>query len=521
MNFSPKMVTFNKYVFYFTFLIGSFISVLKVDGLELDELILKDIIPSVGEKCHSNFENNIHKTTTQTTFTHQPSPSYWHETAGPYEPELFLAEMSHENEDDERQSWTIRIGQGSNIYSFRGHYGEAIPPQFHRNGIFVDEVIQSVSVNQPKNRHSGRPYFIHQAGIYSGDGDYTVEKPFFSPNIVKHCAKNECAFGSWGQQAHVTTFHKSDMLYFNSYRDCGSGVLEFTTVMHNAATDVDGDEVSYLNVPWGGVRTSNLRDLLVSNPSGKLVHQYPIPLFYNSHIPNMKDTGGFTTFTEQIKASEEAFLEHTSKFELPSVNGQALELIVGPGKTIYDKTKSEQWNRPCYRTNIQQTVTVPGGCQLCSLYFTNDDGYRFYIPEIIHWAWVGKYMFYCSPLRDPDDRSKRDDANAWKLNKHLTPGTRITVTMANEGKSEEKNSALTYVHGLGTDISNRWASSRLRYGWAGNTRRDYTVYVSKIFGESNLFFVVLVCHFYELKSLHFLHFFASQDWKYKNNYKSR
>jgi len=57
----------------------------------------------------------------------------------------------------------------------------------------------------------------------------------------------------WGQQASIPTFHQSDILYFNRYRDCGDGVLEFTSVIHNAAADLEnGDDLTYLNVPWGG-----------------------------------------------------------------------------------------------------------------------------------------------------------------------------------------------------------------------------------------------------------------------------
>ena len=442
-------------------------------GKEVDDVILNDIIPSIGSKCYSNYASNVNKISSHTSFDHEKSPSYWNDMAAPYEDELFLAEMSHTNTEDSDQSWTIRIGQGSNVYSFIGAFGEAIPPQYHPDGIFVDEVQQSVSVNQEKNRDSGRPYFVHQAGIYSKDGEYT-DDPFFSPNIAKHCSSSECSFGSWGQQAHVQTFHKSDMLYFNSYRDCGGGVLELTSVFHNAASDLEnGDNVSYLNAPWGGVRRSVLRDLLISDSERILQHKYPMPSFFDNDIPDMKDTGGFTTFTEQIKASDEDFSKNS--FTMPTVNDQTLELVVASGLTQEDTVKSQQWNRTCFRTNVEETIVVKTGCSFCSLYFTNPEGYRFYVPVVIHWAWEGKYIYYCSPLRDPNDREKRDDAHAWKLNKHLTVGTKITVTLANEGKPKEENKALTYVHGLDTSLG--WANSRLRYGWAGGARRDYTVYV--------------------------------------------
>eukprot|EP00568_Trieres_chinensis_P000106 CAMPEP_0183306374 /NCGR_PEP_ID=MMETSP0160_2-20130417/10812_1 /TAXON_ID=2839 ORGANISM="Odontella Sinensis, Strain Grunow 1884" /NCGR_SAMPLE_ID=MMETSP0160_2 /ASSEMBLY_ACC=CAM_ASM_000250 /LENGTH=50 /DNA_ID=CAMNT_0025469729 /DNA_START=52 /DNA_END=200 /DNA_ORIENTATION=+ len=44
-----------------------------------------------------------------------------------------------------------------------------------------------------------------------------------------------CSFASWGQQAHVPTQFQSDVLYVHRYRDCGSGILEYTQGVLNVA----------------------------------------------------------------------------------------------------------------------------------------------------------------------------------------------------------------------------------------------------------------------------------------------
>ena len=150
----------------------------------LDDILFESMIPTSSKRCISNAEN-ARKQTTSFTFTHEPSPSTWATTAAKFEPELFVAEMKNENQLDQNKSWTIRLGQGGNIYSFRGAYGEAMPPQKHGGGEYVDEVTQTVSVDMALNQQSGGLYYIHQGGVYRNDGKYT-KNPFFSPNLATH-----------------------------------------------------------------------------------------------------------------------------------------------------------------------------------------------------------------------------------------------------------------------------------------------------------------------------------------------
>lgn len=158
----------------------------------LDTVILDDIIPSTGNKCNINSQIFANGQTTSHTFEYQNSPSIWFEEATLIENDLFLAELSHVDEENQNRSWTIRVGQGGNIYSFRSGFGEAVAPQ--DSNYFVDDVFQSISINEEKNKYS--PYYIHQAGVYNQDRDF-IEDAFFSPNIAKSCNEEGCSFGSW------------------------------------------------------------------------------------------------------------------------------------------------------------------------------------------------------------------------------------------------------------------------------------------------------------------------------------
>ena len=314
----------------------------NVEFETLDSILLYDILPPSSPRCRhtkasSTQEENVGQTLEKSffSFEHSLSSSQWYGESGDLEPFLFQAEMHHDDPDPAR-TWTLRVGQGGNIYSFRGAYGEAIPPQEPFGAAFVDEVWQMVSVNQIHNRDSNLPpYFIHQAGVYMNQKELN-NKHFYSPSIARHCeTKNDiwqCSFGSWGQQANIPSIFQSHTLYFNRYQDCGDGVIEVTSVIQNIAPHKNGgpsgdvpETLSYLNVPWAGVRTSTLQNLLLSDPSGRLHLQHPLQFFGSEQtIPDLKETGGFTTFTQNLKLSNHGF--DPDQYELPEAgeNGQAL-----------------------------------------------------------------------------------------------------------------------------------------------------------------------------------------------------
>ena len=457
-----------RHALYQVFLLCASIKANTAD--ELDALILNSIIPGIGNKCKTNSVLFLNQTSSF-SFNHEPSPSIWDSVAIPFEQDLFLAEMTNTNTEKPNKSWTFRVGQAGNIYSFRGAYGEAIPPQYHLFGQWVDEVTQSVSVNLAKNNDPKNLYFIHQAGVYMQDEKYTTNNPFFSPNIAKHCSIKECLFGSWGQQAHLPTIHESQILYFNSYRDCGDGVLEITSVIHNSEMDLnDGDSVNYLNVPWGGVRQTTLRDLFISKPDNNMELQFPLVSFGLEGILDFQNSGGFTTFAEQVVASDELYSKNP--YKLPTKDGITLKMVIlDEDKAIKSIFHSDFYNSYCIKVPIIATFEDKTGCQgKCHLCLTNRrTGDKVLTQTVLHWSWNGGDLYFCTD----------GDITEVEFNDIFKKDDEIIVSFANTGKPIEDNLALTFVHGTqDASLDQRWAPSRLRYGKAGISRRDYTVFTT-------------------------------------------
>ncbi|MGY8951725.1 MAG: hypothetical protein ACKVJW_08060, partial [Flavobacteriales bacterium] len=95
------------------------------------------------------------------------------------ESSVFKAEMSYVSNIDTTKNYNIRIGKGGQLYSFRGNFGESVPPQWvHPNWVdssygggtsyapWVDEVWQMVCVDGTQHNPPDSMYFIHQAGVY-------------------------------------------------------------------------------------------------------------------------------------------------------------------------------------------------------------------------------------------------------------------------------------------------------------------------------------------------------------------
>ena len=152
-------------------------------------------MPDLSDKCT--------RTPVSTSFQYQSSQetSKWYEPFVGFEEGLFLAKMDHTDTSVNR-SWTIRIGQGGNIYSLVGEMGETVPPQEHPEAPWVDEVWQAVTPlglhGDPDNDPTTGKFFIHEAGTYQRDGNYT-ETPFYSPTLGSYCGDSdgECGFVSW------------------------------------------------------------------------------------------------------------------------------------------------------------------------------------------------------------------------------------------------------------------------------------------------------------------------------------
>lgn len=215
--------------------------------------------------------------------------------------------MSHDDNSSSATdlSWDLRIGQGGQIYSFRtDELGELVPPQsYGDNSPWIDSVWQGVAVDSTKS--SLGDYFIHQAGVYTGDPDF-MKEPFFSPMLAAttSISGRNVAVVNWGQQAHVGNFtdtntandFQSHLLFYNHYEDIGDGVIEVTLGLYNFGPDT----MQHMNLPWGGVRRTSLAYGFLSDTNGTTAQLID---GNNSDFTDNIDTGGWVAYSNSDTTS--------------------------------------------------------------------------------------------------------------------------------------------------------------------------------------------------------------------------
>ena len=260
-------------------------------------------------------------------------------------------------------------------------------------------------------------------------------------------------------------------------------VMEYTQLVHNFGEDI----FDYHNTPWGGVRTSVFQDMQIAQPDGAAaLHKDRDDSFQlwgqaGAHIPNIKHTGGYATFVENLVCST------CATFSLPCADGDgnvvdcSSSASVGQLQVVIqtcseDAAKTTSFGTLTLRCRMASTVTVKTGCSGCDLFFTNTaTGAVIAVKGVHHWAWGGRDMYLF-----PTDSTLSQVQAAFP-----NPST-VTVTRADYGKKAEENLALSYVFGVnaerflsdnnGLKYINLNVGPRMRYGDASNIRRDYTVW---------------------------------------------
>ena len=319
-----------------------------------------------------------------TTFTteYQPSGSYWGEHCN--EEDVYLARLKHIAGADD--TWDLRIGKGGQIYSFIGPYGEGVAPSNNEVSRWNDEVWQPVSVcTDLNNRDSftgvkSMKYYIHGAGNYIYEESQT--NTFYSPLMASYYNEEEKAYyvTNWGQQAHVPSLYESGLLYTTKYKDIGEGVLEVTYVVQNFGSDIQ----DYLNVPWGGVRSSSLRGQFLSLPDQSIEVNMRQTGTTGSGNYDIDETGGFVIFAEDTISTtspslgivfgneilEDEFSDHSLSniyFRYAQVGGDANprdyslfvvipKLEVKPGETFYYRVYYINGNREFVHEKSKELV---------------------------------------------------------------------------------------------------------------------------------------------------------------------
>lgn len=254
--------------------------------------------------------------------TYSPSDTAW--TADNLDPlNVWQKTLKHDNNNASRD-WEIRIGRGGQIYSFRTRAGELVPPQEHKGAEWIDEVFQVVTANTLINNRDFIAYpsrsFAHQAGVYwlkkaqgvEEDLDpLYLDKSVYSPMLAAHENISEKSYSTlvWPQYSHVPSIYESEQLIYTKYRDMGDGVIEFTYVVTNNGED----KLNWVNVPWGGVRMSSLRQQIMSNPDGtysehdrRFGKQSDPAESDDMGLFNHEDTGGWFAWSDGTAGASDA-----------------------------------------------------------------------------------------------------------------------------------------------------------------------------------------------------------------------
>jgi len=179
--------------------------------------------------------------------------SEWDEKSRQYEEQVFLAQMTHsEVSGNVNRSWRIRLSTAGNMYSLLGPFGETVAPQQLTENPFIDRVWQSAA--SAISNESSEPYHIYQAGAAQDEG-------YFSPNLAHSCVGKKCAFATWSSQADTPSQYKGGSIMLSSYKDCGHGVIEVSSLVYNNFPP--GQNLHAVKT-LGGVRSSSLSDVVFS-----------------------------------------------------------------------------------------------------------------------------------------------------------------------------------------------------------------------------------------------------------------
>ena len=425
----------------------------------VEAALLGDGLPAVSERCAAGGEaEGAGSSSHSFDFPGEAPAGTWNPEFAPLEAEAYLLQMSHE---DGNRSWAVRVGRGGSVYSLRGEFGEAMPPQRLEGAPWVDTVLQWVGVDTGLNDPAaGRPWFVHQAGAYMRDPDLEGH-PFYSPTLAARCTARECSVSSWGQQAHVPTNFTSPILFTTRLRDCGRGVLEYSVALHNMGES----RLKYFNVPWTAVRSASLRDVFHGSGSGEeigtafptewdwpspgLRHLNPVPSFGEDlPIPSAAETGGYTLFAQEVEA----------RTPFPAPKG--LSLVIGAGGCRASPGHSKSWSLSTVKCSLEPLPAEPSpnSCRQCDLILRvveRDVAVR--IRGVLHWAYQAKSLYFW-PAEEEGTPTAAEI---------FAPGDVLRVERP-PGKPWDENLALGFVHGVD-------ARSRVRVGGT-NPRRDAVVY---------------------------------------------
>ena len=205
------------------------------------------------------FNNSI------TTFDDTRWYSKWHEV------NVFKTELNHANSTN---PYALRVGKGGQLYSIMTPIGEIAPPQNPDHAWIDDTYLSTIyqyDLDPDIKGVDALTAFIHSCGMYPHkDIAFQQGKQFWSPIVGEKwdAEKSEFSTISLGMISTGPSLNRGDVLFYQKIKDMGDGVFEITTIAYNYNTSYTNAKQGYITdlCPWGGVRTSKLPNLILSNP---------------------------------------------------------------------------------------------------------------------------------------------------------------------------------------------------------------------------------------------------------------
>lgn len=265
------------------------------------------------------------------------------------------------------------------------------------------------------------------------------------------------------------------MLYYTRYQDCGEGVVEVTWMMYNMGTPDDGltsDTWSYLNVPWGGVRASTLRDVVIDT-KGKSQVLTPLRAWGDAKgavLKDLKTFDGYTAFAQALQRPAKPFVAPAG-------------LKVSKAGACADSTShSKRFGRLTLKMRLNPTAVVKTGSNE-PVQIVNSAGKSMALTGVLHWAWGGRDFYFWPKNQDKVSALKQ-------CNSFVNQQTLRLTAVPDRGMAKRDNLGLAFVHGSegkgsfkgDSGWEKRRKACRVRMG-STNVARDFTVWTVNAFNK--------------------------------------
>jgi hypothetical protein len=484
------------------------------------EALTRDAFIRQDKSCIASASNEgntlIHR-----AFYSNPDESNFNAANAARESKLFYVEMSSNPvgssdvpASSPDQTFQIRVGEGGQIYSLSGAYGEAMPPNNNVNEAFVQDVCQMVAVGTSHINQAGSA-IRHPANTDMNDSPFwslnagpNMDAFEASSSAAVDCSKNSCRMLSWGQPYRMDESQEgSSALFYTRYTHCGNGVLEVTSMVHNMADALStpqgtsnysgADSFHTLLSPAINLRHSTFQDVRsgddISLFDGNDDTEKDAPLFASGALIQMVETTtGYTVFTEGVSSPT------SSSVELPCVSSsgtrvacddalapdaEQIILILDPDQAC---TLELSLSTIVGKTVISCSLALADQAEFgyetrydpITLIDSSDDGVSLDTDGIWFWGRRGKFLMFFNTTNDT-----LEDINA-KLGYGVNGGASSTMDVVFDtaqvsfaGKSREDSKAIAIVHGT-TSAQDARGKTFLRLGQDLPARNDAIKLVS-------------------------------------------